>query len=488
MSSEEIVISAQHVSKCYPIYAKPADRLKQYLMPPLQRMLGGREKQYFKEFWALNDITFDIRRGDTVGIIGRNGAGKSSLLQVLCGTLNPTAGDYFSKGRMAALLELGAGFNPEFSGRENVYLNASILGLTRQQIDERFDSIAAFADIGDFIEQPVKTYSSGMYVRLAFAVIAHVDADILVVDEALAVGDAIFTQKCMRYIRSFQENGTLLFVSHDISSVQNLCKSALWLDAGRVRMQGTSKSVSEAYLQFTLQHLYGPDVALQEHRASGDAQDSQAPESILPPADAPISQEPQSLQDATGIASVIADPSLANSSVLRSRAEVNYGVDAEIVNNLFAAKGFFTGDAEITDISVQNLSPGAVPGVIRGWDRLQITVRATTKVELVRPIIGFLVRDRLGQDLLGENTLVTTAQNPVSSQPGQTMVATFECVLPMLRDGDYSIMCSIADGDLHNHVQHHWVHDALLLHVHNSHVQYGLVGVPFTKIALHVEG
>lgn len=476
MSSEEIVISAKHVSKCYPIYGQPRDRLKQYMLPPLRRMFGAAEKQYFKEFWALNDITFDIKRGDTVGIIGRNGAGKSTLLQVLCGTLNPTSGDYFSKGRVAALLELGSGFNPEFSGRENVYLNASILGLTRQQIDERFDSIAAFADIGDFIEQPVKTYSSGMYVRLAFAVIAHVDADILVVDEALAVGDAIFTQKCMRYIRSFQETGTLLFVSHDISSVQNLCQSALWLDGGRVRMQGTSKTVSEAYLQFTLQQLYGPDVALQEQQSVEDAAESQSSELATP--------EPVEI---AGVATVVSEPQMANEGVLKSRAALDYGVDAQIVNNLFAAKGFFTGDAEITDVSVKNLSPGAVPGVIRGWDRLQLTVRARTKVELVRPIIGFLVRDRLGQDLLGENTLVTTAATPVSAKPGQELVATFECVLPMLRDGDYTVMCSIADGDLYKHVQHHWMHDTLLLHVHNSHVQYGLVGVPFTKIALNIE-
>lgn len=480
MSSDEIIISATQVSKCYPIYAQPKDRLKQYVMPPLQRAVGAQQRQYFKEFWALRDISFEIKRGDTVGIIGRNGAGKSTLLQVLCGTLSPTSGEYFSKGRVAALLELGSGFNPEFSGRENVYLNASILGLTKAQIDDRFDSIAAFADIGEFIEQPVKTYSSGMYVRLAFAVIAHVDADILVVDEALAVGDAIFTQKCMRYIRSFQERGTLLFVSHDISSVQNLCKSALWLDGGRVRMQGTSKTVSEAYLQFTLQQLYGSDIALQEQRGADQTNDSDK--------DIEINERAAvTLPEVACAVSVVTEPQMANSSILKARAILDYGVDAEVVNNLFAANGFFTGDAEITSVSVKNLSSGAVPGIIRGWDRLQLTVRAKTNVELVRPIIGFLVRDRLGQDLLGENTLISTAQKPATAKPGQELVATFECVLPMLRDGDYTVMCSIADGDRFKHVQHHWMHDALLLHVHNSHVQYGLVGVPFTKIALSIE-
>ncbi|HCN5890272.1 TPA: ABC transporter ATP-binding protein, partial [Escherichia coli] len=159
-----------------------------------------------------------------------NGSGKSTLLQMICGTLQPTCGTIKVNGKIAALLELGSGFNPEFTGRENVYLNAAVYGLTRSEIELKFNDIVKFADIGDFIDQPVKNYSSGMYVRLAFAVIAHVDADILVVDEALAVGDAVFTQKCMRFIRKFQENGTLIFVSHDMASVQNLCEKALWLN------------------------------------------------------------------------------------------------------------------------------------------------------------------------------------------------------------------------------------------------------------------
>ena len=205
-------------------------------------------KKYFSEFWALKDVSFEIRKGETVGIIGRNGSGKSTLLQLICGTLTPTNGSIQTNGRIAALLELGSGFNLEFTGRENVYLNAAVLGLSKSEIDERFDDIAAFADIGQFIKQPVKTYSSGMYVRLAFAVIAHVNADILVVDEALSVGDAVFTQKCMRFIRRYQENGTLIFVSHDTASVQNLCKSGIWLQNGMVEKIGTAKSVSEAYL------------------------------------------------------------------------------------------------------------------------------------------------------------------------------------------------------------------------------------------------
>ena len=203
------------------------------------------------------------KRGETVGIIGRNGSGKSTLLQMICGTLNPTGGSIQTHGRIAALLELGSGFNPEFSGRENVYMNGAVLGLSREDIDQRFDAIAAFADIGEFIEQPVKTYSSGMYVRLAFAVIAHVDAEILVIDEALAVGDAVFTQKCMRFLRKFKEEGTLIFVSHDMGSVLNLCERAVWLHHGQLRQMGESKEIAEAYLQYTLQEVYGQDAKLQ---------------------------------------------------------------------------------------------------------------------------------------------------------------------------------------------------------------------------------
>ncbi|WP_373190642.1 ABC transporter ATP-binding protein, partial [Halomonas sp.] len=195
------VIRLADVAKHYQIYAQPRDRLKQFIMPRLQRLLGKPMRRYGREFRALDGISFEVAKGETVGIIGRNGSGKSTLLQMICGTLTPTHGEIHTQGRIAALLELGAGFDPEFSGRENVYMNASVLGLSKPQIDARLADILAFADIGEFIDQPVKTYSSGMYVRLAFAVIAHVDADILVIDEALAVGDAFFVQKCMRFLR-----------------------------------------------------------------------------------------------------------------------------------------------------------------------------------------------------------------------------------------------------------------------------------------------
>jgi len=248
MSSDDISIRVQNISKCYQIYDTPRDRLKQFVAPRLQRMAGQAPKQYFREFWALKDVSFEIKKGETAGIVGPNGSGKSTLLQIICGTLSPTAGEIETIGRVAALLELGSGFNPEFTGRENVYLSATVLGLTNEEIDERFDAIAAFADIGDFIERPVKTYSSGMFVRLAFAVQAQVNPDIFIVDEALAVGDEKFQRKCYARMEEMKSNGaSILFVSHSAASVIELCDRAILLDHGERLILGRPANVIRAY-------------------------------------------------------------------------------------------------------------------------------------------------------------------------------------------------------------------------------------------------
>ncbi|MBZ9883165.1 ABC transporter ATP-binding protein [Mesorhizobium sp. CA10] len=246
--SSEVAISVKAVSKHHLMFDRPEDRLKQMVVPRLQRLVGHAPKRYYRDFAALADISLEVRRGETVGIIGRNGSGKSTLLQIICGTLQPTTGSVTVNGRVAALLELGAGFNPDFTGRENAYLNASILGLSRAEMDKRFGSIAAFADIGDFIEQPVKTYSSGMYVRLAFAVAINVDPDILVVDEALAVGDEAFSRKCFARIEQIKERGgTILFVSHAAQTIVQLCNRAVLLDSGEKIFEGTPKAVVSQY-------------------------------------------------------------------------------------------------------------------------------------------------------------------------------------------------------------------------------------------------
>jgi lipopolysaccharide transport system ATP-binding protein len=246
----DIAIRVSNLSKCYQIYDTPRDRLKQFVLPRLRKVMGKSTKQYFGEFWALKDISFEVKKGETVGIIGRNGSGKSTLLQLICGTLSPTGGSVETYGRIAALLELGSGFSPQFTGRENVYMNAAILGLSKKEVEERFDDIAAFADIGQFIEQSVKTYSSGMALRLAFAVNIMSTPQIMVVDEALAVGDMAFRAKCMTALTRLQDQGTtVLFVSHDIGALKSLCSRGVLLEKGAVEAIGSAGEVSERYIR-----------------------------------------------------------------------------------------------------------------------------------------------------------------------------------------------------------------------------------------------
>lgn len=450
-SSREISIQVQNLSKCYEVYSRPQDRL-------LQMLARGR-KQYYQEFWALRDVSFEIPQGEAVGIIGRNGSGKSTLLQLICGTLNPSSGESNSQGKIAALLELGTGFNPEFTGRENVFLNASFYGITRSEIESRFDQIAAFADIGSYIEQPVKTYSSGMYVRLAFAVIAHVNADILIVDEALAVGDAVFTQKCMRFIRSFREHGTLLFVSHDMSSVLNLCDKAVWLDKGEVRQVGSAKEIAESYLQYTLQEVYGDGATL-----------------------ASVDQEEKKLQAPESQAEIQTDDlSLSRPDLIEPA--LDYESQVSINSNLSAANGWYSGGAEIIDVCLESLDDPD-QDVFAGGARVRMVIQALAHQPLSSPILGFLVRDRLGQDLFGENTLPFSAVHTTPVEPEQKFKGEFVFRLPMLPNGQYAVMASVADGNLYSNVQHHWLHDALILNVFSSKVRWGLVGVAFEKVSL----
>ena len=452
MSFNEIAIKVKNLSKRYEIYSEPRDRLKQFVAPRIQRAMGMPVKQYFNEFWAVKNVSFEVRKGETVGILGRNGSGKSTLLQMICGTLTPTGGEIETNGRIAALLELGSGFNPEFTGRENVYLNASVLGLTNNEIDKRFDDIAAFADIGNFINQPVKIYSSGMFVRLAFAVIAHVDADILVIDEALAVGDAIFTQKCMQYIRQFRERGTLLFVSHDIGSVQNLCETGMWLGYGETKMIGPSKDVAEAYLKYTKQETYGSSVQL------SDAENKKS--------------------------SALGEKEISENIKLEKTISLNNKSNIAIKNNLDDAKGWQTGEAEIILINLAVIQEEETNGVFVGGEKVRLTVKAIVHKHLDNPIIGFTVRDRLGQELFGENTLPFTEINSISAKKNEEITAEFDFQMPMLPNGTYAVMASIANGTLYDHVQHHFLHDALIIEVSSSKIRWGLVGIQFDNVKL----
>jgi homopolymeric O-antigen transport system ATP-binding protein len=271
MSYSDIAIRVHDVGKHYLLFRRPEDRLKESIVPRLRRLARLPEKHYYREFAALKGVSLDVGRGETVGIVGRNGSGKSTLLQIICGTVRPSIGTVDVQGRIAALLELGAGFNTEFTGRENVYLNSAILGLGREEIDARFDDIAAFADIGEFVDQPVKTYSSGMYVRLAFATAINVDPDILVVDEALAVGDEAFRRKCYARIEQIQAGGgTILFVSHSAPTVMQLCSRAVLIDGGELILEGSPKTVVHQYQRLINQTGKGAQAVRQEIRRLHD--------------------------------------------------------------------------------------------------------------------------------------------------------------------------------------------------------------------------
>jgi lipopolysaccharide transport system ATP-binding protein len=442
--SSDIAIQVDSIQKCYQIYQTPQDRFKQ--------MLFRGSKKFYQDFWALRDVSFEIKKGQTVGIVGRNGSGKSTLLQIICGTLNQSGGLVQTNGKIAALLELGSGFNPEFTGRENVYMAASIYGLSQEEIDGKYQAIVEFADIGEHIEQPVKSYSSGMYVRLAFAVIAHVDADILVIDEALAVGDAVFTQKCMRFIRKFKEKGTLVFVSHDMSSVINLCEDAIWLDKGHVQAIGAAKTVAEEYLEYTLQEVYNQEAKLEKVNNESEVPD--------------IDDQGNHKEE------------LVNEFI-------DYDSNFEVVNNLSEANGWKTGAGEIVDIKIKNLTEEN-SSVFKGGESVQVKITAKLNQDFKNPIIGFLVRDRLGQDLFGENTLPYTdrlLEKPIYKSSA-FIEATYEFRLPMLPNGEYVGMVSLADGDLYDNIQHHWLHDAFVLNVSSSKVRWGLVGIEFNKVRL----
>ncbi|HZJ96431.1 MAG TPA: ABC transporter ATP-binding protein, partial [Oligella sp.] len=328
--SSELAIEVLNISKSYATYKSSLQHVFS--------LLFGTAKKTTSTFNALTDVSFTVNKGETLGIVGSNGAGKSTLLQIICGTLYPTSGSVTVHGKFAALLELGAGFNPEFTGRENVYLSAAVYGLTHAQIDARLNDILSFAEIGEFIDKPVKTYSSGMFVRLAFAIIAHVDADILVIDEALAVGDIYFTQKCMRFLKAFAEQGTLLFVSHDTTSVVNLCDRAIWLKNGQMQKIGNARDVSEAYLSSVYENKLPDTVTI-----TGD-----------------------------------------DGSVFES---AQFGVGGGRILSCLLL------DAEGNNLRILDRAQSIV---------VQVEVQALQIIN--QPIVGFFIKNRLGQHLFGTNT------------------------------------------------------------------------------------
>ncbi|MCF1184871.1 ABC transporter ATP-binding protein [Marichromatium gracile] len=397
MSSEPMMIRAEGLGKCYRVYERPEDRLKQSVVARWRGLRGQPPPQYYREFWALREVSLELRRGETLGVIGRNGSGKSTLLQMLCGTLAPTTGRVETGGRIAALLELGAGFNPEFTGRENVYLNGSVLGLTQAEVDARFERIAAFADIGAFIDQPVKTYSSGMYVRLAFAVAVNVDADVLVVDEALAVGDMYFQAKCMAHIQRLIDDGvSLLFVSHDVGAVKSVCQRALYLDRGQPVALGETAGVVEAYYS----------ARVQAERAARPAPEAASPE--LPAQD-------------------LFDP-----ADLEAQAEFARRAAFQRIRN---------GQAEFLDVRLTDLDGQPLECVEFGQTVvLRMLFRANQAIALAG--MAYHVRDRTGYDIIYSDTEIES--RPITDLRAGQVVQTDWRFTVRLREGDYSIAAMLS--------------------------------------------
>ena len=414
-------VEFQGVSKSYAIYDAPGDRLKELLT--LNRVKRHRD------FWALHEVSFQVKRGETFCIVGENGSGKSTLLQMVAGILHPTSGTVGIDGRVSALLELGAGFNPEFSGRDNVYLNGSILGLTTRQIDQRYNDIAAFAEIGSFLDQPVKTYSSGMVVRLAFAVAINVDPEILLVDEALAVGDIYFRQRCMRKVHELRQRGiTILFVSHAVSDVKAIGDRVLWLDHGRMIDVGEPDRVVSKYLAAMTEkdstYLLSKSAADPQPRRGGPVQ---APEIV------------------------------------------------ETIPNI--DHRFGDGRAEIMGIAVLDEQGRNLP-ILEPSSRIvvRISVRATAGVAL--PIVGFMLRNQLGMDFSGTNT-AREGYELAALQAGDVTTVDFYLELPELYPASFSFSPAIADGTLMGYQMCDWIDNAITLQMGRSEAQvYGYLHLP----------
>jgi ABC-type polysaccharide/polyol phosphate transport system ATPase subunit len=413
-------VEFQGVSKNYPIYNQPGDRLKELLTFNLLKRHA--------DFRALDNVSFAVERGETFCIVGENGSGKSTMLQIVAGILEPSEGTAQVSGRVSALLELGAGFNPEFSGRDNVYLNGSILGLTNRQIDERYADIAAFAEIGEFLNQPVKTYSSGMVVRLAFAVAISVDPEILLVDEALAVGDIYFRQRCMRKVHELRSNGvTILFVSHAVADVKAIGDRVLWLDRGRVVDIGPPERVIPKYLAAMTEK----DSAYLEHKSAAIPRQKRA---------------------------AVTAPEVVDSI---PNVDHRYG----------------DGRAEVIGIAVLD-ERGERLGLLEPLSRIIVRISVRAKADVPMPMVGFMLRNQLGIDFSGTNTTREGHDLP-PMQAGDLYTVDFHVDLPELYPASFSLSPAIADGTLAGYTMCDWIDNALALQMSRSEGEiYGYLRLP----------
>ena len=422
--NKDLAIKVKNISKVYKLYDNPLDRLKESINP-----FG---KKYHKDFYALQDVSFEVKKGETVGIIGKNGSGKSTLLKIITGVLTPTDGMIFTNGKISSLLELGAGFNPDYTGLENIYLNGTIMGYSKEEIDERLDGILSFADIGDFVYQPVKMYSSGMFVRLAFAVAINVEPDILIIDEALAVGDIRFQQKCYRKIVDLKNNRTILFVSHDLGAITNFCDRVVWLNDGKKVDDDIPKKVIESY------HAYmAYDLKVESNNLEVDNFESNPLFDI--------------------------DPLPSGLS--------NFG----------------EGLAKVIGVSLYNNKLQSKVRVLKGGEEVSLIVKINVVDDINSPIVGFIMKDSIGYNIIETNTVAAKYElEPLKK--GKVLSIKFNFTFPNIKNGQYMFSIAIAEGTIQNHIQHHWVHDALIVEVRrpNENVaSQGLCIIDDMKIELY---
>ena len=407
--AEDIAISVNDVSKMYKLYDNPMDRLKE--------SLGLSRKKKYKEHYALNHVSFQVHKGETVGIIGTNGSGKSTILKIITGVLSPTGGEVSVNGRISALLELGAGFNGEYSGLENVYLNGSMIGFSREEIDAKLQSILDFADIGDFIYQPVKTYSSGMFVRLAFAVAINIDPEILIVDEALSVGDVFFQAKCYRKFEEFKEMGkTILFVSHDLSSIGKYCDRVVLLNKGEKLAEGGAKEMVNLYRRVLVNQY--DDADLEEGAENAEAgQDGQLTDGTA--------GENVSKKEHAGGGRAMKDSLNLNPKVLEYGSKLG----------------------EIVDFAIRD-DTGMITNVIEKGKEFSVQMKVRFQADVNDPIFAFTLKDLKGTEITGTNTMYE--HTPVKPQKaGDVREITFKQIMP-LEAGEYMLCLGCTgykDGD-----------------------------------------
>ena len=445
----EPVIEAKHISKTFRLYKRKRDVVKQ--------VLKGNKKRFYSEYCALDNFNLVLNKGDSVGIIGKNGSGKSTALQIICSILKPTSGSLKVRGKIAALLELGSGFNPEFTGIENIYLNSLLHGLSKSETDNKLDKILSFADIGEFAEQPVKTYSSGMLVRLAFSVITNVNADILIIDEALAVGDTFFTQKCMRFINRFKEEGSLLFVSHDANTVQGICNKSILLNKGKTMYSGSP---------MTAISLYTKDIHEDNNK------EWLSSESVR--------------EDRIHTMNVTEKKRWED---YRAKAINNSNI-ANIINicrlgkNIDKLESYGSGEAEIKEVEITNLETLRKTSSIMGGEIVRLEITLEVKHLIHNLIAGFILKNNRGLVLLGDNSenSLTIKKKNLKLEKGQLMKAEFIFTIPMLPQGEYSICAGIADGTVENHKILHWVNEAIILRSECTSICAGLAGVAMHSI------